>query len=652
MRYTYTVEEPRLDTRFREIVSQLPGYEARPGQEQMASLIAQAIEEERHAIVEAGTGSGKSFAYLVPLLERDGPFVVSTGTIALQEQLINKDVPFLEKALGRPISVTLAKGRGHYLCRQKFWELDRTLPPTDARRETFERIKDLLDTWDGDDASLPFQPEADLWGDISQTAEDCLGPRCEFFEHNPARQARQQMASSHLIITNHALYMADLASGGTILPPHRAVVFDEAHHLPQVATKAFSSAIGRYSQLMLMHKLRRRVAPVPEAISMGFIDLEARLFEWLLSVADGGPMPPNAHAAQSEGRSSFRLYPDGRFLDIAEGFLEQLAELRSWLSTGPEPLGLHPDLAPKAPFHRERLRAQLDSLIARWEYFAREAADVGDRVNWVELDRRRGYFELKSAPLGVGPTLRELAWLKRPAILASATLAVDGDFQYFRNQLGLPEPLELALPSPFDFERQATLYIPRFLPEPNHPGFAEDSREAIRNILEYSQGRAFVLFTSHRAMRSAYRVLSDKLPWPCRQQGEAPRGILLDWFRNTPGAVLFATASFWEGVDVPGEALSCVIIDRLPFSVPDDPVIQARVERLKAQGRDWFHEFTLPEAIIRLKQGFGRLIRTGSDKGLVAILDNRLLTKAYGATILKALPQCPRVRDLDDVAEA
>jgi ATP-dependent DNA helicase DinG len=635
--------------RFRELVQKLPGYEARPGQEDMASLIAEALDDGRHAIIEAGTGSGKSFAYLVPLLESEGPIVVSTHSIPLQEQLLNKDVPFLETALGRPIAVTLAKGRGHYVCRQKFWELDRTMTRDDSRREEFDTIKNLLPEWDGDDASLPFEPAAGLWSDIAQSTEDCLNSRCEFFEFNPVRLARKGMGDSHLIITNHALYMADLAAGGTILPPHRAVVFDEAHHLPEIATKAFSSAIGRYSQLTLLHKLRRRVAPVPEAIALGFIDLESRLFEWLLNCADGGPMPASPHAAQVEGRSSFRLYPDGRFLDIAEGFLEQLADLRSWLSTAPEPLGLHPDLVNKAPLHRERLRAQLDNLIGRWEYFAREASDVGDRVNWVDLDRTRGYFELKSAPLGIGPMLREMLWLRRPAILTSATLAVDGDFQYFRNQLGLPEPLELALPSPFDYERQATLYIPRYLPEPNHPGFAEDSREAIRDILDFSQGRAFVLFTSHRAMRSAFRVLSPTLPYPCRQQGEAPRNALLEWFKGTPGAVLFATASFWEGVDVPGDALSCVIIDRLPFSVPDDPVIQARVERLKAQGKDWFREFTLPEAIIRLKQGFGRLIRTGSDRGLVAILDNRLLTKAYGATILKALPNCPTIRDLGEV---
>ncbi len=644
--------------RFQDIVGRLPGYEQRSGQLEMAQGIAAAIASGQHALIEAGTGSGKSFAYLLPLIDADGPFVISTGTIALQEQLLYKDIPFLEQVLQRPIPVTLAKGRGHYLCQQKLAELDRVLPAKDARRVQLDALVGRARgtgassaPWDGDEATLDISCDPGLWSEIAQSPEDCLGSSCAFHESNPARIARARMASSHLIITNHALYMADLATGGQILPEHRAVVFDEAHHLPGVATRAFSSSIGRYSQLALVQKLRRRVASVPEPLAMELIDLEARLFEWLLSASDGGPMAESAQLAQAEGRASFRLYPDARFMDIADGFLESLGRLQEWLGGDPAPLGIASEVAEIAPFHRERLKAQLTALIDRWEYFAREASDVGDRVNWVELDRARGGFELKSAPLHAGQLLRDQLWSSRTGILVSATLAVEGDFTYFRTETGLPrDVMELALPSPFDYERQATLYIPRFLPAPNDPGFADDSRAAIRDILEFSRGRAFVLFTSHRAMRSAYRVLAGTLPFPCRQQGDAPRTTLLDWFRQTPGAVLFATASFWEGVDVPGEALSCVIIDRLPFAVPEDPVTQAKVERLKAQGRDWFNEFTLPEAIIRLKQGFGRLIRSGSDRGLVAILDNRLFTKSYGPAILRALPSCPRIRDLTDLS--
>lgn len=634
---------------FRQIVGQLPGHEPRPAQDLMASTVQDALNRQRHALIEAGTGCGKSFAYLVPLLLGEGPVVVSTASIALQEQLLVKDLPFLERALGRPIDVVLAKGRSHYLCQQKFWELDRILPLQDARREAFEALRTRLPSWDLDVGSLDVNLPDDLWAELGQSSEDCLGPRCEFHDRNPMRAQRQRMAEAHLIVTNHAFYLADVAIGGQLLPPHRAVVFDEAHHLPAVATQAFLASIGRYSQLALLQKIRRRVAPVPEQISRDLIGLEASLFECLLSTAEGGPMPPSPQLAQQQGRTSFRLFPDGRFLDVAEGILEQLGELRQWLKSAPEPAGLLPELATKAPLHRERCRLQLDGLMRRWEHFAREADPAGDRVAWVELDRHRGSFELKSAPLDVGTTLANELWSKRPAILTSATLAVDGDFGYFRRQLALPDPLELVVPSPFDYRRQATLYVPRMLPQPNEPGFAEEARRSIRDILDFSQGRAFVLFTSYRAMRAAYRTLAPDLPFPVRQQGEAPRTVLLEWFRQTPHAVLFATSSFWEGVDVPGEALSCVIIDRLPFSVPDDPVVQARVDRLKARGRDWFSEYTLPEAIIRLKQGFGRLIRTGTDRGLVAILDNRLLTKAYGASILKALPDCPTVRDLGEV---
>ncbi|MBI6545207.1 MAG: ATP-dependent DNA helicase [Cyanobacteria bacterium NC_groundwater_1444_Ag_S-0.65um_54_12] len=628
---------------FVEILGRLPGYEPRTGQVQMAAQVFAALESATSTLIEAGAGSGKSLAYLLPLLEIPGPFVISTATIALQEQLLQKDIPMLQNFSKRRISVTLAKGRNHYLCRQKLWELDRLVSANDPLRPALDEIIEIVHLWDGDNSTLPFQPDTALWAEIGQTAEDCLGTQCEFYQVNPSFLATERLNTSHLIITNHALYLTDLATGGHLLPAHRAVIFDEAHQLPAVATRAFSFSIGRYSGQALLNKLRRRVAPLPEEITFGIIALEARLFRWLLRIADDN----SNLVATLEDRVVFRLYPDADFIDIAESLGEKLEQLRNWLAPTLDHGGLlRPEFATKAASHCERLLLQLSHLIWQWHYFAREAAMVGERVNWVEIDRMAGSFALKSALLKVGPILQETLWSRRTAILTSATLAVSGDFSYFREQIGLSQAAELVLPSPFNYEHQVILYIPRFLPEPNHPGFAEDSRVVIRNILDYSQGRAFVLFTSLRAMRAAFRVLSGTLSFPCRQQGEAPRMKLLEWFQHTPQAVLFATASFWEGIDVPGEALSCVIIDRLPFSTPDDPVVQARIERLKAEGRDWFSTYTLPAAIIRLKQGFGRLIRTGTDRGLVAILDNRLLTKPYGEIILRALPDCPHLRDL------
>lgn len=625
--------QPFLE-RFEGVVQQLPQYEPRTGQLEMAELVHRSLSEGQHAVIEAGTGSGKSFGYLIPLLDGEGPFVVSTGTIALQEQLLRKDIPFLQQAMENHFKVALAKGRGNYLCRQKFWEVDRRLPETDPLREEFDRMADFMGEWDGDVANLPWVPGHRLWEEVHSDADDCLGAKCEFYDQSPQKVARTRQAQADLVIANHALYFADLAGSGGILPSHAAVIFDEAHHVPAAATRAFSASIGRYAITKLMQKIRRRIGLIPDEVSFALIGYESRLMDWVM---------------RSE-RPQYRLYPDAVFIEILEGIIEQLKLLRAWLDRDASLGGglLDPEIAKKAPLHRPRLVNQLENLMARWEFFGAFAdATLAERVNWVELDKARGYFELKSAPLDVSPYLRDLLWNERPSVCTSATIGVGGDFSYFKQKVGLQEAVELELESPFDYQRQATLYVPRYLPEPNAPEFSLHAREAIKDILATTQGRAFVLFTSYKGMHAAYNVLFGTLPFPVKKQGDLPRAQLIDWFKTTPHAVLFATNSFWEGVDIPGEALSCVIIDRLPFSVPDDPVVQAHVERLKMQGRDWFREYTLPEAIIRLKQGFGRLIRTASDRGLVAILDNRLYTKNYGHVILGALPACPRVRDLD-----
>ncbi|MFP5500954.1 MAG: ATP-dependent DNA helicase [Candidatus Sericytochromatia bacterium] len=621
---------------FERVVSQLPNYEARPQQVAMAERILKTFEAGGQAIIEAGTGSGKSFGYLLPAIYAGKRIVISTGTIQLQEQLLAKDLPFLLAATGSPMTVALAKGRSNYLCRQKLWEADKHIPVSDPLRAELEAILEADPTWDGDLATLPFFPSPKFWAEIASTSDDCLGNKCEFFDRNPFRQARIKLGTADIIVANHALYMTDLATGGGILPDHDLVIFDEAHHLPRVASQAFTGSIGRYALTKLLQKIRRRWSPPPEGISFALVSAESRLAEWLWR----------------HDRSQFRLYPDSEFLDIAETLLEGLFDLRAWLDTGHIEELLFPDaeVKAKAPLHRPKLLTQLNNLIARWEFFA-NCTDVSgtERVNWVELNRETGYFELNSAPLDVSRELSELLWRERTAVLTSATLGVNGDFSYFRGQLGLePQTATESLPSPFDFQAQAKLYVPS-LPEPNDPRFERASQAAMLEILEASNGRAFCLFTSYRAMTAAFQNLQPILPFPCKQQGDMPRTRLVEWFKSTPQAVLFATSSFWEGVDVPGSALSCVIIDRLPFAVPDDPVVQAHVERLKMQGRDWFREYTLPEAILRLKQGFGRLIRTAQDAGLVAILDSRLNTKYYGRQILRALPACERVTELSSI---
>ncbi len=594
----------------------------------MARFVHEAIRSGGSAIVEAGTGSGKSFGYLIPLLDSEGPHVVSTGTIALQEQLLQKDLPFLQKAY-KKFSFALAKGRSNYLCRQKFWEVDRSLSPRDPFQEEFARLRAEMPRWSGDLADLSFVPSPSLWFELASDGDDCLGSRCEFLDSCAVRISRRRIANADLVVANHALYFSDLASGGAILPDHHTVVFDEAHKIAQAAIQAFSVSVGRYALTRLIQKIRRRLGRVPDEISFELIGLDSRLLNWVL---------------KSE-RSQYRLYPDADFLDVAGGMLERLNDLKHWLEE--EALDPLLSLSPKAEAHRDRLLLQTEKLSNCWDSFSDGDSALLDRVYWVEQERERSLFDLRCAPLDVGNLLRKSLWSKRQAILTSATLSAGGDFGYFSAQIGLEGVPAISLPSPFDFSRQAVLYVPRFLPEPNAPEFANHSRDAILDILLKTEGRAFVLFTSYRALHGAFSTLSSKIPFPLKRQGDLPRAQLIEWFKNTPHAVLFATSSFWEGVDIPGEALSCVIIDRIPFSVPDDPVIEAQVERLKLQGRDWFNEFTLPQAIIRLKQGFGRLIRTQSDRGVVAILDNRLFTKYYGRAILKSLPDCPQVRDFE-----
>jgi ATP-dependent DNA helicase DinG len=623
---------------FQSVVSQLPGYEVRPQQLEMAGRIREAMEAGGQLLVEAGTGSGKSFGYLIPALHAGKTVVISTGTIQLQEQLLEKDLPFLLKATGQNKSIALAKGRSNYLCRQKLWEADRSIAAGDPLRREVDRLLAEADAWDGDLASLSFNPAQRFWTEVASTADDCLGNKCEFFDRNPFRLARVKLARADIIVANHALYMVDLATGGGILPDHDLVIFDEAHHLPRVATQAFTASIGRYALTKLLQKIRRRWQAPPEAISYALVEAESRLVDWIWK----------------HGRVQFRLYPDAEFLDIAETLLERLSELRAWMENGrlDEMLFLDSEWQAKAPLHRPRLATQISNLIARWEFFAHHIDATGaERVNWVEVNRETGYFELLSAPLDVSTPLALELWSQRTAILTSATLSIGGDFSYFRGQLGLArQTQQLTLPSPFDYAAQVRLYTPA-LPEPQAPEYERASWQAMADILATSQGRAFVLFTSYKAMGAAFDALAGRLEYPRMKQGDLPRSKLIAWFKETPHAILFATSSFWEGVDVPGDALSCVIIDRLPFAVPDDPVVQAFVERLKMQGRDWFKEYTLPEAILRLKQGFGRLIRADGDRGVVAILDARLSTKFYGRNIIKALPACPRIQTPDQLAE-
>jgi len=631
---------PTFTERFEQIVGQLPGYEHRPQQVEMARLIARAIRDGKHALVEAGTGCGKTMAYLLPLLANHKKTIVCTGTIALQTQLMEKDLVFLSKALPFQLKFAIAKGRGNYLCLRKLLEAERSIPPGSADFQTVARLRELLRAgeWDGDVGNLPFSVPSRLWAEeLASTHEECGGNKCAFYGECPYRRARRRWEDADVLVANHALYFMHLATGGAVLPKPDVVVFDEAHHIEEYARRSLAVEISRGSTRYLITRVERRLRALPRQLSEALVTADNRLVEWV----------------DQRGWRSCRITDLGELPQIAEEFSLALAQLEQWIrhvDAGQFQLfGDTPEMArAEADAHREVLLQLTLGLRGRWRHFADLPTD-GAWVHWLEADQRRQQFTILSSPLSVADALGDKLWNANPTVLTSATLAVANSFHYLCSRIGLPEELcySAVLDSPFDYAQQAILYLPRSLPEPNDPTYNQAIAPLIEAILRATDGRAFVLCTSHKSLNELHSLLADRLPFPCRSQQEMPRGALLDWFKSEEHPVLFATASFWEGVDVPGQNLSCVVIDRIPFTHPDDPVHQATVESLKADGRDWFTEYALPKAVLTLKQGFGRLIRTKRDRGLVAILDPRLTRRYYGRTILASLPPACRTNSLD-----
>ncbi|HEY3283695.1 MAG TPA: ATP-dependent DNA helicase [Armatimonadota bacterium] len=620
---------------FSAVVRELPGYEPRPQQLLMAERVAQALESGEHAILEAGTGCGKTMAYLLPALAAGKRAVVSTGTIALQTQLVEKDLLFIQKHYPGRFSFALAKGMGNYLCLPKYLEADRSLPLNDPNRPVLSQVSERWSggDWNGDVGALPFKVPPGFWAqELGASWDDCTGSKCSFFEVCPARRARRAAEDADIIVANHALYFTHLAMAEALLPPHDLVIFDEAHHLEDVAIRSLAVEIPRWSTRNLLLKAERRMRGVPTDRRDALASADEALASWV----------------SYQGWRNTRVRDAEELTELARDYLNALTALSTWIKEAPlddfAALGESPEEAKRfAQGQKESLLMQLWGLVERWTHFADLPEEAEGWVNWLEADGGRQYFSLQSASLKVADLLREKLWPHRPAVLTSATLSVKGSFDFLQERLGLDSAVSEVIDSPFDYTTQALLYLPRGLPNPNNPEFNRAIVPVIRDLLEHTQGRAFVLFTSYRSLREVAGDLMEELPFPCKTQEELPRGALLDWFKSTPNAVLFATSSFWEGVDVPGEQLSCVIMDRLPFAHPDDPIVQATVDTLKEEGRDWFNGYTLPKAIISLKQGFGRLIRTKTDKGVVAILDSRLFTKPYGKLVVHSLPKVPRI---------
>lgn len=625
-----------------------PAYEFRRGQLQMAQAVEQAIEQRRHLIVEAGTGTGKTLAYLLPVIRSGKRVIISTGTKNLQEQLFYKDIPFLEQALfpageGK-LSVCYMKGRGNYLCRKKLYDL--TDQPVLSGLEEIEHYRAIA-AWEkttatGDRAELASLPEASaLWHKLDARADTCLGQKCSSFDRCFITEMRRRAQESDIIIVNHHLFFADLgikqqteyAPDAGILPEVGTVIFDEAHELEEVAGSYFGVGLsnGRFEELC---------RDVEGSLQRNHL-LTASLSGAVKSLRDRA-MFFFAVLPQGEGRFAF---------ENRREFLEENGEEFMALQQSLQRLGAELENIPSKPeevFNFARRAQELQVHLG----FLMESEDR-NTVFWIE--RRRGGRDrhnifLQATPIDVAPILKTCLFDKLDSvILTSATLAVGGNFEYVRHRLGLEHIREAVVPSHFDYENQALFYVPPDLPDPRTPQFAAQAAERIRRILEVTRGRAFVLFTSYAQMRDIHERLLSQVEFPLLLQGDAPKTALLEEFRLTPNAVLFATSSFWQGVDVQGEQLSCVIIDRLPFAVPTDPVVAARVKSIDAEGGNAFFQYQVPSAVITLKQGFGRLIRSLHDRGLLVLLDNRILKKQYGLTFIDSLPNYRKTTDFSQV---
>jgi ATP-dependent DNA helicase DinG len=622
----------------------LPAYEHRPEQLQMARAVERAFSERSYLLAEAGTGTGKTLAYLVPALLSGRRVVVSTATKTLQDQIFFKDLPVLRDRMGLKFEAAYLKGRGNYLCLQRFNAFLKD--PTFGSREEVGYWP-MIQSWaerteTGDRSELELPENFSAWSRLSATADTCVGTKCPLYEQCFVTRMRREAESADLLVVNHHLFFADLSLRGAggrrnegVLPLYESVIFDEAHALEDAASGYFGCSVSNHR---LEELSRDAVASLPET--------------------DGRFTTIRALAARVRNHAEVFFTQAPRVLGLAgaEGGVALKPDRMAQLANPMEQL--RQGLLALGSFTASEREPELLALARRSGEMAEELtflekADSTDHVYWAE-QRGRGVF-LRASPIDVAKELRgRLYGAVDTVVFTSATMAADGRFDYFAKRMGLydddgvpvAEVRTLAVPSPFDFEQQAALYLPTHLPDPAVPGFIEAAAEEILRLCEVSGGRAFVLFTSLRNMERAHELTKNRLPYQVLKQGERPKQQLLEAFREMP-SVLFAAHSFWEGVDVPGDALSLLIIDRLPFASPGDPLVGARIRQIEARGEEAFEQYQLPQATLALRQGFGRLIRTQQDRGAVALLDRRIVTKPYGRAFLENLPRARRVESLE-----
>jgi ATP-dependent DNA helicase DinG len=613
---------------------EIPNFAPRESQQRMAAAVETAIADRQMLIAEAGTGTGKTFAYLVPALMSGKRVIVSTGTKTLQDQLFHRDLPLVRGVIGARLSAALLKGRANYLCLHR---LDQAR--TEGRFATRAEVSDLetIRVWStrtraGDRAELAEIPEdSPIWPRVTSTTENCLGTECPFFNDCFVVHARRAAQEADLVVVNHHLLFADLAikqeGFGEILPGAHAFILDEAHQIPELAGQFFSVSLSARQLTELANDTLAECSGVPGALAVlqPPVDALTLAVRKLRLALDRFP--------QKGAMSSVENDPD---VD------RELAALREVVGTLSEDIGRHAERSRGLASVHERAETQAARLA--------EVCDSHDRdaVHWYEKSAHG--FSFHATPLDLSQPLRELRATSHATwVFTSATLSVAGRFEHFARQLGLDDPVTLSLESPFEYSRQALAYLPSGLPDPAAPDYVDRVLDAVLPVLEASCGRAFLLFTSHRALRRAAEILPARVSFPLFVQGTAPRHRLLTDFRASGNGVLLGAASFWEGVDVAGEALSVVVIDKLPFAAPDDPVLVARLDALREAGGNPFTDWQIPTAVIALKQGAGRLIRDVHDRGVLVLCDPRLTSRAYGKLFLASLPPLPRTRVLADV---
>ncbi|HLW73958.1 MAG TPA: ATP-dependent DNA helicase [Gammaproteobacteria bacterium] len=616
------------------LAARLPGFAPRPQQQQLAAAVARTLEHFEVLVAEAGTGTGKTYAYLLPALLSGRRVLISTGTKTLQDQLFHRDLPAVRAALGAPVKTALLKGRSNYLCRHRLgYAAEQGLFDSRERLRELESIRQWAAlTKSGDTGELDAVPEnSSIWPQVTSTQDNCLGQECPEYARCFVLEARRAAQEADVVVVNHHLLLADMVlkedGFGELLPGVDAVIVDEAHQLPEVATQYFGLSVSTRQFADWLDDLRaeylQNAADMPD-------------FEPALKAFEGSIAALKPLVSDGAGRQEWEALPQRKELRLRlDAVLAALESLKPIL-----------DALAARSHGLENCRERAELMTQRLSTFLND--EERRQVRWIEHHGRQCSFNLTplDAAARFAARMRENpgAW-----VFLSATLSVGGEFGHFRERMGLEEAEELLLGSPFDFASNALLYLPPRMPDVADPGYTRAVVEAARPVLEASGGRAFMLFTSHRALKEAAEILRGSLDYPLLVQGDMPRRRLLEAFRELGNAVLLGTASFWEGVDVKGPALSVVVIDRLPFASPGDPVLKARLELMRNEGRNPFMEYQLPQAVLALKQGVGRLIRDSSDKGVMMLCDPRLTGKYYGRVFRASLPPMRPTHDLAEV---